>query len=363
MKNIPKYAAPDFTREIFLKSHDAKTEKVTIPGVAPDNYHATSMYPEYFKIDGQWKLIEQTRMDCVPVLSEDGTIEAVEFRRLKTGDTVILGRNDDGSEGIYLHHKGFIQETGNTDAFAFRSGRTRETSFQRDYENLVHMLRHDKDDGHIVWVLGPAVVFSKDTIKAMEYIIDNGYAHAVLGGNAVAAHDLEGAMFGTALGQDITTGESIHNGHYHHLDAINNVNKLGSFETAVAEYGIKHGIVSSCVNNNVPLVLSASLRDDGPVAGVIDSMSEAQDAIRVHTKKATTVVCLATQLHTIATGNLTASYVVHNGTVRPAFIYAIDVSEFVLNKLRDRGTLEVTTIVSNVQDFLFKLTSMLKRSE
>ena len=357
--NIPKYTAPDFMIEKFIKSPDVKTAEVTMAGVAPDNYHATSMYPEYFKIAGQWKLLEQTRMDCVPVIHDDGTIEAVEFRRLKIGDRVILGRDDSGAEGIYLHSKGFAESMADLDTFAFRSGRSRETSFQRDYESLTKLLRLDKDHGHIVWVLGPAAVFSDDSRKAMEYIVDNGYAHVIFGGNAVVTHDLEGAMFNTALGQDIVSGENLHNGHYCHLDAINNVLKAGSVEKAIDEYGLNNGLICSCVRNNVPFVMASSLRDDGPMGGVIDSMTEAQDAMREHTKKATTVVCLASQLHMIATGNLTPSYTVVDGEVRPVFIYAVDISEFVLNKLRDRGTLEVTTIVSNIQDFLFKLTNML----
>jgi hypothetical protein len=319
------------------------------------------MYPEYFKIDGQWKLMDETRMDCVPVIRDNGRIEAVEFRRLNVGDRVIIGRNDDGTEGIYIYNKGFIPDAeGGHDAFAFRSsGRTRETSFHQDYETLADLLRHDKDNGYIVWVLGPAAVFCDNTRKAMEFIIDNGYAHVVFGGNAVVTHDLEGCMFNTALGQDIVTGENKRNGHYHHLDAINEINKSGSIEKAISDYNLSGGVICSCVKNNVPFVLASSLRDDGPMAGVIDEMAQAQDAMRAHTKKATTVVCLATQLHTIATGNLTASYVISNGKIRPVFIYAVDISEFVLNKLRDRGTLEVTTIVSNVQDFLFKLKNLL----
>jgi len=357
--NIPKYEAPDFSLEKFVKAPDVKTAQVQVKGVAPDDYHATSMYPEYFKIDGQWKLLEQTRMDCVPVIHDDGTIEAVEFRRLNVGDCVILGRDDGGSEGIYLYSTGFLTDTNELDTFAFRGGRSRETPFQRDYEKLADLLRHDKDNGHIVWVLGPAAVFSKDARCAMEYIIDNGYAHVIFGGNAVVTHDLEGAMFNTALGQDIATCENMRNGHYYHLDAINAILKAGSVEAAISELGLDNGIICSCVKNNVPFVMASSVRDDGPMSGVIDSMAEAQDAMRVHTKKATTVVCLATQLHTIATGNLTPSYVVVDGEVRPVFIYAVDISEFVLNKLRDRGTLEVTTIVSNIQDFLFKLSKML----
>ena len=44
-----------------------------------------------------------------------------------------------------------------------------------------------------------------------------------------------------------------------------------------------------------------------------------------------------------------------NEVIRPVFIYSIDISEFAVNKLRDRGSLEVTSIVTNIQDFLVNL--------
>ena len=360
MFKLPKYQAPDFTAEKFVKSPDAKTKIVERAGIAPSEYHATSMYPEYYKINGEWVLIKQTRMDCVPVIKPDGSIEAKEFRRLEVGETVIVGRNDKGTEGIYLNGSGFTSETGAIDTFSFRSGRSRETSFSQDYDSLVELLKHDKDNGYIVWVLGPAAVFESKSREAMEEIINGGYAHAVFGGNAVATHDLEGALFGTALGQDIRTRENIHNGHYHHLDAINMMNQVGSMEEGIEKLGVDNGLMYACVKNKVPFVLAGSIRDDGPLNNVMNDVSLVQDEMRKHTKQATTVVCLASQLHTIATGNLTPSYVVSNGEVRPVYIYAVDVSEFVLNKLRDRGTLEVTTIVSNIQDFFFKITRLLK---
>jgi hypothetical protein len=114
------------------------------------------------------------------------------------------------------------------------------------------------------------------------------------------------------------------------------------------------------VKRGVPLVLASSIRDDGPLPEVVRNTENVQDMMRAHTSRATTVVCLGTQLHSIATGNLTPCYTVTNEGVRPVFIYAVDISEFALNKLRDRGTLEVTTIVSNIQDFLFKVTRLLK---
>jgi len=364
MFRIPKYHEPDFQQAIFQNAPDVKTEKVTVAGVAPEYFHSTSMYPEYFKINGEWKLLTEARMDCVPVIHPDGKLEAKEFRRLEVGEVVILGRSEDCSEGIYLYDKGFSAAEGEEgEAFSFRSGRSRETSFANDYRRLVDVLKHDKENGHIVWVMGPAAVFDANSRAAMEYIIENGYCNALFGGNAVATHDLEGAMFNTALGQDLTTGENVVNGHYKHLDLINRVNRAGSIPEAIKEYDLKSGVIQACVKNDVPFVLAGSIRDDGPLPEVNRSSDLVQDAMRFHTKKATTIVCLATQLHTIATGNLTPCFVEVDGEVRPVFIFAIDVSEFVLNKIRDRGTLEVTTIVSNIQDFLFKLTSMLKEEE
>ena len=109
----------------------------------------------------------------------------------------------------------------------------------------------------------------------------------------------------------------------------------------------------SCGKNHVPFVLTGSIRDDGPLPEVIGNAYEGQTAMREMVKKSTTVICLATMLHTIATGNMTPSYrVLEDGTVRPVFLYTVDADEFVVNKLLDRGSLAATTIVTNVQDFI-----------
>jgi hypothetical protein len=359
--SLPKYRVPDFAGGIFAGAPDARTEAAPRDGVAPEGFHATSMYPEYFKIGGEWKLITGTRMDCVPRVRAGGAPEAVEFRHLKAGDRVVVGRSDDGSEGIYLYTRGFARDEGApSDSFVFRSGRSRETSFAGDYERLAGLLRHDAGRGHIVWVLGPAAIFDKGSRDAMEYIVENGYCHAVFGGNAVATHDLEAAMLGTALGQDLDTCENVHNGHYNHLDLLNRAARSGSAEGMIAEYGLGGGLVCTCLKKGVPLVLAGSIRDDGPLPEVVCDTGEVQDRMRAHTGRATTVVCLGTQLHSIATGNLTPCYTVTDEGVRPVFIYAVDISEFALNKLRDRGSLEVTTIVGNIQDFLFKVVRLLE---
>lgn len=354
MFHLPEYREPDFTKEKFVNAPDAKWEGVTVKGVAPENYHSTSMYPEYFKIDGKWILAKESRMDSSVVIGNDGELKVVENRNLEIGDKVILGRSENAEEGIYLHSTGFEDPAeANDDQFVFRQGRSRETSFARDYDRLFELLKYEKEHGNILWVMGPAFSFDADARRAMQVMVENGYVDGLMAGNALATHDLEGSMFHTALGQDIYTQKSQPNGHYNHLDVINRVRKSGSIAQFIDDYKIDNGIMYSCVKHNVPFVLTGSIRDDGPLPEVIGNAYEGQTAMRNMVKKSTTVICLATMPHTIATGNMTPSYrVLEDGTVRPVFLYTVDADEFVVNKLLDRGSLAATTIVTNVQDFI-----------
>ena len=351
---MPQYTHPDFTADRFANAPDAAWETVTWDGVAPENFHSTSMYPEYFKIDGRWLLAEESRMDACVVIGEEGKLAVVEARNLKKGQNVILGRTEKGEEGIFLHSKGFAQpEETLEEEFVFRQGRSRETSYARDYDKLMELLRYEKDHGNIIWVMGPAFAFDEDARRAMSALIENGYAHGVLAGNALATHDLEGALLHTALGQDIYTQKSQPNGHYNHLDVCNKVRKSGSIPQFIADYRLDDGIMCSCVKHRVPFVLAGSIRDDGPLPEVIGDAYEAASQMRNLVKNATTVICMATMLHTIATGNMTPSFrVLEDGTVRPVYLYTVDIDEFVVNKLLDRGSLSATTIVTNVQDFV-----------
>ena len=352
--SLPAYWAPDFDNRILRNAPDCRISPVNRDGVAPDGYHALSIYPEYFKIGGQWRLIEHSRMDCVAVVRKNA-IEAVEFRRLREGDPVVLGRIEDGSKGILVYTGGFREAEDGREAFAFRGSRTRETAYSVDYDRLYEVLRHEREYGYTVWVLGPAVVFDHDSRRAMARLIREGYVGALLAGNALAVHDLECAVLGTALGQDIYTQQPAPGGHYHHLDIIHAVRQAGSVGAYVKARNIDDGVMAACVEKDVPYVLAGSIRDDGPLPDVEADVYRAQDRMRCHTGRATTLVCLATQLHTIATGNMTPAYTVADGQIRPVYIYCVDIAEFAVNKLRDRGSLEVTSIVTNVQDFLVHL--------
>ena len=354
--SIPAYTPPDFARPALQSAPDARLAPVERDGVAPIGYHATSIFPEYFKIGGQWRLAERSRMDCVAVLEQDGEIGIREFRRLRVGDRVFLGRTEDGSEGVLMHPNAFANTTQRGETFAFRQGRSRESSFSLDYDFLYNLLRHERDHGDIAWVLGPALSFDADSRAALAGLIHKGYASSLLAGNALATHDLEGSYKGTALGQDIYTQELRPNGHYNHIDTINSVRRWGSIPAFIKGEGISTGIVHACVERGVSVVLTGSIRDDGPLPEVIADVYAGQDAMRARLSQATTVIAMATALHTIAAGNITPSFhVLPDGTVRPVYFYVVDISEFTANKLADRGSLSAKSIITNVQDFVVNL--------
>lgn len=353
---LREYHAPDFSQQMFVDAPNAVLEDAPKDGVAPEHYHAMSIFPEYFKIDGKWLLAEESRMDCVAVYGDDGKIHVVEFRRLKKGDKVVVGRTEKCEDGIYVHPNGFddVKESG--DVFAFRTGRSRETAFSKDYDELRDILAYEREHGKVVWVMGPAFAFDDDARAAFSALIDAGYVDAVLAGNALATHDLEAAYMGTALGQDIYSTKNYPNGHYNHLDLINRVRYHGSIKKFIEEEKIDNGIMYSLEKNNIPYVLGGSIRDDGPLPEVNADVYEAQNKMRDQVRDATTVICMATMLHTIATGNMTPSYrVLKDGTVRPVNFYCIDIAEFVVNKLADRGSLSAHGIVTNVQDFIVSI--------
>ena len=355
MFSLKPYFPPDFSEARFQNAPEAVLKPAPFDGVAPEHYHAMSIFPEYFKIGGQWLLAEESRMDCVAVY-ENGKIVVREFRLLKKGDLIVTGRTENCEEGIFMHPDGFREQKAEKDTFAFRQNRSRETAFSRDYDELYELLKYERDHGKIVWVMGPAFAFDADARRAMSKLIENGYVHAVLAGNALATHDLEGAYLRTALGQDIYTQESMPNGHYNHLDLINRVRYHGSIKAFIENEHIDNGIIYSCEKYGVPYVLGGSIRDDGPLPPVYGDVYAAQNAMRDQIRSATTVISMATMLHTIATGNMTPSYrVLPDGTVRQIYFYCVDVSEFVVNKLADRGSLSARGIVTNVQDFVVNL--------
>ena len=74
--SLRPFTPPDFTQEKFQNAPNAVLVPCPKDGVAPEHYHAMSIFPEYFKVEGQWIMAKESRMDCVPVY-ENGVIPGV----------------------------------------------------------------------------------------------------------------------------------------------------------------------------------------------------------------------------------------------------------------------------------------------
>ena len=229
-----------------------------------------------------------------------------------------------------------------------------------NYRRMAELIAWDKSRaGRSIWVLGPAVVHA-GARDSMAWLIANGYVGAVFGGNAVAVHDLEQALYGTALGMDVE-GHTVLGGHRHHMDAINTIRRAGSIAGAVQSGVVRDGIMHACVTHGVPFLLAGSIRDDGPLPEVLTDVVEAQDKMRFFTQGATLVVMLATMLHSIATGNMLPTFIERDGTIEPCYTICVDQAEMVIHKLMDRGTHQAFGVVRNADDFLDRIVTELKK--
>ncbi len=356
-----RYVPPDFTRPALAAAPAARTVVAERDGVLPDGFFATTNLPTYVKgADGRWTMPREPRMDGVLVRDAAGTWWVREGRRVRRGDAVVVGRAADGSEGVLVHATGFDGGDGVHGDFHFMSSQvSREKPI--DYRQIARMLVAEKRrGGHVLWVTGPALVHSRARDNLV-WFIRNGYVQALLAGNAVAVHDIEANIVGTTLGMT-SEGEPTAGGHAAHMRAINAVRRAGSIAAAVRDEVITGGIMHACVVEGVPFVLAGSLRDDGPLPDVITDNVAAQDATRAQTVRATMAVMIATALHSIAVGNmLPAYYQAPDGEIRELPTICVDASEFLVSKLKDRGTHQAVGVVTNAQDFMSILRAAVER--
>ena len=324
----------------------------------PEGFFSTTNLPTYVKVKGAWRMPREPRMDAGLVMDDGGEIYAREGRRVKRGQLVAVGAAEDGTEGIFVHAEPFMGDGGGEFAFM-----TSEVSREKpiDYALMARILVDERESkGYAIWVTGPALVHSRAR-NDMSWFIANGFVGALLAGNAVAVHDIEASIYGTTLGMT-QTGQATTGGHGMHMRAINMVRAAGSISNAVKQGIIKDGIMHACVTYGVPYVLTGSIRDDGPLPEVITDMAAAQDAMRQHTTKASMAILIATALHAIATGNMLPAFSTDaKGNMRELATICVDSSEFVVSKLKDRGTHQAFGVVTNAQDFMHILRLYVER--
>jgi lysine-ketoglutarate reductase/saccharopine dehydrogenase-like protein (TIGR00300 family) len=324
-------AQPTKVNEVILKS---APKDMVMPG---DFYSTTNNATQIF-LNNKWITVENMMMDkCIVVDLRNSKAECRKIRDIHTGDLIVTGE-----QGVRVLPEERPRE--GVDIFQFMSS---TSSSERPTQQIARKIAMDiyntkKNSGKIVVTAGPVIVHSgaSDSLAKM---IRMGYVDGLLTGNALAVHDIENSLFGTSLGMNVKNGTLAIRGHRNHMQAINEVFKTGSIEELVRKNILKSGIMYECIKNNVQYALCGSIRDDGPIPGVITDVIAAQNRYREILKDTKMVLMLSTMLHSIAVGNMIPARVK---------VVAVDISQAVVTKLLDRGTTQAIGIVSDIGAFL-----------
>lgn len=318
---------------------DARLRRVEQDGVAPDDFYSTTIFPTEVRVGGDWVPVARQRMDVMIALDENRTTADCRLMRdLRAGEWVVCG-----VDGIRTFPPERA-ESHEAEEFGFMSS---SVSSERRVELAVNQIADDlrrirAAGGKTVVVPGPVVVHTGGA-PYLAALIREGYIHGLLGGNAIAAHDIELCLFGTSLGVNMERGRPVHEGHKHHLRAINMVRGYGSIAAAVEAGAIPGGVMYETVKAGVPFVLAGSIRDDGPLPDTRMDLVQAQREYQEVVRGAELILMLSTMLHSIGVGNMTPSGVK---------LVCVDINPAVVTKLADRGSLESVGIVTDVGLFL-----------
>ena len=324
-------AQPVSVQEVILGRADENMVMV-------DNFYSTTNNATQIYYDGSWINVQEMMMDkCIVVDTERKAAVCKMIRDIKKGDRMVVGE-----QGVRIIPQERPRE--GVDIFQFMSS---SSSSERPTQQIARKVANDlydikKDGGKIVVVCGPVLIHS-GAGEALAKLIRMGYVNGLLAGNALAVHDIENALMGTSLGMHVIDGTLAIRGHRNHMQAINEVFKAGSMKAMVEKGILKKGVMYECITNDILYVLAGSVRDDGPIPGVITDVVEAQREYKKVIKGTKMVLMLSTMLHSIAVGNMLPAAVK---------VVAVDISQPVVTKLLDRGTSQAVGIVTDVGAFL-----------
>ncbi|HEY9816311.1 MAG TPA: TIGR00300 family protein [Candidatus Obscuribacterales bacterium] len=333
------------------EDQDVDTEVVVKDGVGPDDFYVTTIYPTEVRVNGDWIRLQGQRMDGAIVIGDtaEGAIaRCCLLRDLKEGDRVVVG-----VDGIRTVRKADARDQRGTQEFSFMgAGVSSERRVELVVEQIAWELQKIRSqNGKVVVTAGPVVIHTGGGVH-LSRLIREGYVQALLGGNAIAVHDIEQSLMGTSLGMDMQRGISVRGGHRHHLKAINIIRRAGSIAAAVEQGILTSGIFYDCVRHNVDFSLAGSIRDDGPLPDThMDLIAAQADYARLITG-ADMILMLSTMLHSIGVGNMTPAGVK---------MVCVDINPAVVTKLSDRGSVESVGVVTDVGLFLSLLVQQLDK--
>jgi lysine-ketoglutarate reductase/saccharopine dehydrogenase-like protein (TIGR00300 family) len=329
------------TRGVNQLSHpDAAVATSDQDGVLPDGFYATTNLETRVRLGGRWYDVQNPEMDCGLVV-EESTVDDRHVRTVPMSDVARGMRIVVGAAGIQ------VTVPSSDPAEAISTFGT-DHGLERPQAVLVRQvadgMRQARADGkRLLWVAGPGVVHAGG-VPAMVALVRAGWVDVLFAGNAVAALDIETALYGASPDSSSPPGHE--HGHEHRVRAVNTIRKAGSIERAVRDGVLASGMMHALVTEGRRFVLVGSVRDDGPLPEVHTDIVEGQRAMRDEIRDLGYCLMMATQLYAVATA-----------AILPASVplVCVDTNPATVTRLADRGTGQGRGIVTDVGLFLEQL--------
>ena len=331
-----------------LKKKEARLAPAPADGVFPADFYVTTNQQTFVRVGKKELEVKPAMIDSGVVIDGGKTARAVKFYDLRQGDQVVVGIR--GVRVVPVQ-----RTTSGTDIFQFLNG---NVSAERPKSAVIRelgaeLVRMRRNGGKILVVGGPAIVHT-GAAEQLEQLIERGYVQRLFAGNGLAVYDIESVLFGTSLGVDLERRAIVDRGHENHMRAINTIRQAGGIAAAVEKKVLTRGIMHACVRHGVDIVLSGSIRDDGPLPGVNTDAVEAQKIMRDKLQDVSLVLMMGSMLHSIAVANMLAAAV---KTV------VVDIDPSAVAKITDQHSFQSIGLVTDVEPFLRELVAGISAAE
>src|SRR5438128_2001185 len=329
------------------KRADAQIAKAPADGVFPRDFYVTTNQQTFVRFDGKEIEVRPAMMDsAIAIDRKKRAARAVKFFDVRKDDEIIVGH-----QGIRVVP--VQRSTSGTDLFQFintivdadepKSAVIRELGRE--------LQRARSAEGKIAIVGGPAIVRT-GAGEHLVRLIESRYVDRLFAGNSFAVYDVERALFGTSLGMNPDLAFA-RGGHENHMRAINAVREAGGISAAVQKKILTGVIMHACVRHNVDIVLTGSIRDEGPIPGVTTHVVEAQQVMREKLDGVSAVLLLATIQHSLAVASMLAPNV---KTV------CVDIDPSAVGRAVEHQPLQSIGLVTDVEPFLRELADCIANS-
>ena len=327
-----------------LERANAQIAAASADGVFPPDFYVTTNQQTFVRIDGKEIEVQPAMMDsAIAVDRKRGTARAVKFFDVRKGDEIVIGHQ--GVRVVPVQ-----RATTGTDVFQFINtivdADEPKSAIIRELAGELYRAHAAK--GKIAVVVGPAIVRT-GAGQHLVRLIESRYVDRLFAGNSFAAYDVERALFGTSLGMNPDLAFA-RGGRENLIRAVNAIRQAGGIASAVEKKILTSGIMHACVHHNIDIVLTGSIRDEGPIPGVTTDAIEAQKMMRKKLADVTHALLLANIQHSLAVASMLAP------TVKTV---CVDIDPSAVERAVEHQPLQSIGLVTDVEPFLRELADCL----